>query len=397
MFKNKIITGLDIGTSSIKTLVVRETGKKDLEVLVQSEGPSSGLRRGIVFNIEEAAKSISSAVSEAEEVSDRKIKSAFVNINGGHLYVTSSHGLVSVSRADEKISEEDVERVIRATKTVNLPPNDEVFDVFPIEFTVDEQKGIKQPVGLSGIRLEARVFLLCAFSSRLKKLTQSVLEANLQIDDVIPSPLAAAKAVLTKQEKELGVALIDIGAATVGLAVFEEGQLIHFAVFPLGSSYITNDIAIGLRTEISTAEKIKKEYGACLLDKKKKSKAKKIDFTNERETVGFSSKTLVGIIEPRVSEIFDLIQKELKKIGKQELLPGGIILTGGGAKIPKIVELAKNQFKLPCKIGIPKGIIGLEKDTSLAVVAGLALEGAGEEKKGGFTPKLKKIFKIFKP
>ncbi len=399
MFKNKIITGLDVGTSSVKTLVVRKTGEKDLEVLVQSNNTCSGFRKGIVHDIDEAARSIKETITEAKEISDRKIKSVVVNINGDHLYTTPSHGLISVSRADEKISEEDVERVIEATKSVNLPSNHKVLEAFPTEFIVDDQKGIKEPVGLSGKRLEVKVVLLCYFSHFFRRLTQSVLEANLQIDDVVPSALAAANSALTKQQKELGAVLIDIGAATTGMAVFEEGSLIHFAVFPIGSSNITNDIALGLRTEISTAEKIKKEYGSCLLDKRKKSKnKKKIDFTGESSTVSFSKKELVGIVQPRICDIFDQVQKELKEIERNELLPGGVVLTGGGAKIPGIVELAKKNLKLPCRIGIPKGIIGLEKDCSLATVAGLGLEGVELKKETvGIGSKLKKIFKIFKP
>ena len=282
------------------------------------------------------------------------------------------------------------------------------MDVFPREFIVDDQKGIKQPVDLTGIRLEAKVLLLCVFSPYFINLTQSVLNSKLRIHDVIPSPLAAAKAVLTPQQKELGVALIDIGAATTSLAVFEEGELMHLAVFPIGSSNITNDIAIGLKTEPAVAESIKKQHGTCIFAKTEKEKSdsakKKIEIFDEFSSLSFTKKNLVDIIEPRVSEILDLIQKELKKIGRQELLPGGIVLTGGGVKIPKIKELTKQQLKLSCQIGIPKGIEGIQEDPSLATVVGLALEGVdfGDEPgilglTKGWSSKLRKMFRLFIP
>jgi len=241
-----------------------------------------------------------------------------------------------------------------------------------------------------------------------------VWNAKLQIDDVVPSPLAAADAVLTPQQKEIGVALIDIGAATTSLAVFEEGELVHLAVFPLGSANITNDIAIGLRTEVAIAEDIKKQHGSCMMqmsDKLQKDQAKKkIEVFDKSHSLSFTKKNLVDIIQPRVAEILDLMQKELKKIGRQELLPGGIVLTGGGAKIPGIKDVAKQVLKLPTEIGVPKGISGLEEDSSLATVAGLVLGSSGFEdlqKDGmlglssgflkGFGSKFKRMFRVFIP
>ncbi len=406
MSKSNIITGLDIGTSFIKALVVRKTGR-DLEILVQTKVPSHGIRKGVVVDIEETSKNIQSLLSEIQRTYNQKIDSVFVNIEGSHLYVTPSDGVISVSRADKKISQEDIERVLKSTQVINLPLNHEILDTFPIEFIVDDQKGIKEPLGLTGIRLEAKVLLFCAFSPYFKNLTQAVLNTGLRIDDVIPSPLVAARAVLTPQQKELGVALVDIGAATTGLAVFEEGELIHFAVFPIGSANITNDIAIGLRAEIVTAEKIKKEFGSCLLGKTRKEKKsqgrKKIEIFDKSSPVILSQKMLVDIIEARVSEIFNLIQKELKKISRQELLPGGVVLTGGGAKLSKITDLAKQELKLPCKMGIPRGIIGLEEDPSLAIVSGLVLEGVdfigddGEGVLGRIGSKIKGMLRAFKP
>ena len=428
--KSQIVAGLDIGTSSIKALVAENRGA-EWEVLSLATIPSFGLRRGSVVNVEETAKNIQLLMSDTEKNCGRKINSVFVNIGGSHLYTTPSDGLISVSRADHVISEEDVERVLQATRAINIPLNEEILDVFPKEFIIDSQKGIKQPRGLIGVRLEAKVILLCYFQSYFINLTQAVLNTKLQIDDIIPSPLAAARSVLTPQQKEIGVALIDIGSATTSLAVFEEGDLIHLAVFPLGSANITNDIAIGLKTEVAIAEDIKKQHGTCIIaknskdlslqaEKKDQSPArntsrndagggKKITVFDKSQPLLFTKKNLVDIIEPRVSEVLDLMQKELKSIGRQELLPGGIVLTGGGVKLPKIKDLVKQQLKLPCQIGIPKGIVGLAEDPALATVAGLVLTGTdfyGSDQRGliglsgfvkGLGSKFKKVFRVFIP
>lgn len=385
MARSNIVTGLDIGTYSIKGLVVQKKGK-DWEVLSYAELPSFGLRKGAVVNVDETSKNVQMIVAGLEKDCNRKISSAFVNIGGSHIYVTPSDGIISVSRADQRISKEDKERVLQATRAINIASkNDEILDVVTREFIIDDQKGIKDPENLTGLRLEAKVLLICYFQPYFTNLTQAILSAKLQINNVTPSPLAAANAVLTPQQKELGVALIDIGAATTSLAVFEEGELIHLAIFPIGSANITNDIAIGLKTEVAIAESIKKQHGTCMFartekDKKDQSR-KKIEVFDRSSSLNFTKKNLVDIIEPRVSEILDLIQKELRRINKQEMLPGGVVLTGGGAKLPKIKDLTKDILSLACEIGTPKGIIGLQDDPAWSTVTGLALEGVdfGEE------------------
>ncbi len=408
MARNNIITGLDIGTHSIKALVAQKKGN-DWEVLSYAEIPSFGLRKGAVVSAEETVKNIQMIMSGIEKDCNRRIDSVYVNIGGSHLYVTPSDGIISVSRADQRISKEDVDRVLQATRAINISSkNDEILDVIPKEFIIDDQRGIKQPENLTGVRLEAKVLLLCYFQPYFTNLTQAVLGSKLQIRDVIPSPLAAANAVLTPQQKELGVALIDVGSATTSLAVFEEGDLIHLAIFPIGSANITNDIAIGLKTEVPIAESIKKQYGACMfakIEKDKKDQTKrKIEIFENSESLNFTKKNLVDIIEPRVSEILDLVQKELKKINRQGALPGGIVITGGGAKIPKIKELTKEVLKLSCEIGKPQGIIGLQDDPALATVVGLVLEGVDPDGNGGMInpiqgwwAKLKRWLKNFIP
>ncbi len=422
MARSQIITGLDIGTHTIKALVAEKRGQ-EWNVLSYFQMPSFGLRRGAVVAPEETARNIQLLLLKLQEHCGRRIDSAFVNIGGSHLRVEPSDGLISVSRADHIISQEDIERVLQATRAINIPSNEEILDVFPREFIVDDQKGIKQPLGLVGVRLEAKVVLLCYFQSYFVNLSQAVLGSKLQIDDIIPSPLAAARAVLTPQQKEMGVALIDMGAATTSLAVFEEGDLVHLAVFPLGSANITNDLAIGLRTQVPIAEEIKKQHGSCVLIKTDRGQANKTLYYNDAKKdlhhsedkmpavsekshpLSFTKKFLVDIIEPRVSEILGLMQKELKSIGMAELLPGGVVLTGGGVKIPKIKDLVKQHMKLPCQIGIPKGIVGLDEDPSLATVAGLILggadfqnsEGNGLDFMKGLGSSFKKMFRVFIP
>jgi len=403
MARGHIITGIDIGSGSIKILAVQKgKNESDPEVLSQIQGPSSGVRKGTVINVEEVSNSIRLALENFQNGIGRKIDSAIINLSGSHIFMTPSRGVVVVSRADQKISQEDIERVIQAAQTFSLPLNKEILDVLPKEFIIDGEKGIKEPLGLQGVRLEVEIQALGGFSPYIKNVTKAVLNSGVQVSDIFISPLASARSILDSQQKELGVALLDMGAGTTGLAVFEEGDLVHTAVLPVGSSHITNDIAIGLKIDIDTAERIKIEFGSCFWKpSKKKEKIKKI---GQEEPLIFSLKVLANIIEARVSEIFDLTNKELKKIGRQGKLPAGIVLTGGGAKLPKIKEFAKKELKLPCKVDYPRGISGLEKDPALSTVCGLVWRGIDLEEErgssvfqGGFFSKIKRIFRVFIP
>jgi len=399
--RKEIITGLDIGTSKIKVLLVSQSKDGKLELVSKEEENSEGVRRGVIIDPERVSNILKDLFSRISEEVGQKINSVYLNLGGSHLFSTPSHGLVSVSRADQKISEEDIQRVLQAAQAINLSSNKEIFDVLPREFIIDGQGGIKEPLGLQGVRLEAEVLALGGFSPYLENTKEAVLGADLEILDMVPSPLAAARAVLTEKQKELGVGILDIGAGTTGMAVFEEGNLIHLAILPIGSSNITNDIAIGLKTDVEIAERIKIEYGSCLF--KGKNIRQKIDIGEETPLI-FFQKFLIKIIEDRVLEIFEEVNKELKKISRERKLPGGIVLTGGGAKLPKIAELAREKFHLPSRIGRPRGISGLDDNPSLATVCGLVLGGADfeREKSGtsfekGIGSKIKRIFKIFIP
>lgn len=406
MPKPYIINALDIGSGSIKLLsIAKKPGEDTLEVLAQEQEVSLGVRKGVVINIKNAAETISSLIERASQKSGRRIENVYANIGGGHIHSTCSKGLVSVSRADRKISEEDVDRVLQAAKAISLSSNNEIIQTFPREFIVDGEGGVKEVIGMEGVRLEAEALLLCGFSPYIKNSGQSIISSGLQINDLVADPLASSKAVLTPREKELGVCVLDIGAGTASMAVFEESNLIHAAVLPVGSGHITNDIAICLKTDIDTAEKIKLEFATCKGNSKKAGKKIKLE---AEESLSFSTKLLMDIVEARVSEIFNLVDKELKKACRQEMLPAGIVLTGGGAKLPGIKDLAKKELKLPCRIGIPKGLSGFQSDPSMATLLGLVLEGIEIEEEGnvraqrwGIGNKAKKlgksIAKIFVP
>jgi len=402
MAKANIITGLDIGTAKIKILVVNIKKKEGkLELISEIEESSDGLRRGIIIDGEKVSNILNNLSLRISQEAGQKINSVYVNLGGCHLFSTPSRGVVSVSRADQKISEEDIQRVLQQAQDIPLSLNKEIFDAVVREFIIDGERGIREPFGLQGVRLEAEVLALGGFSPYLGNLSQAILDSGLEILDMIPSPVAAARAVLSERQKELGVGLLDIGAGTTSLAIFEEGNLVHLAIFPMGSANITNDIAIGLKTDIDIAERIKIEFGSCFF--KGKNIRHKID-VGEEEPLIFSKKFLIKIIEDRVSEIFNEINKELKKISKERLLPAGIVLTGGGAKLPKILELAKIKFGLPVRLGKPKGISGLDDDLSLSTACGLILLGADAQEKGktfefwkGLGSKIKKLFKIFIP
>jgi len=404
MAKRHLISGLDIGSGTIKILVAQKKPKQEeLEILSFVEKNSSGVRSGVVVEPNEVTKIIKEILKETEAQINQKINSVYVNIGGCHVFSIASRGLVSVSRADQKISQEDVERVLQAAQTISLPSNKEILDVFSREFIIDGERGIKEAIGLRGVRLEAEVLALGGFGPYIKNLTEAVLNSGLEIDDLVFSPIASSRAVLTPKEKELGVALLDIGAKSTGMAIFEQGNLIHLVILPIGSGHITNDIAVGLKCDVDLAERIKLEFGSVFFqgnDKKEKIKLR------EGESLVFSKKQLARIIEPRILEIFREANKELKKISYQGKLPGGIVLTGGGSKIPKIRDLAKKEFRLPCRLGFPKEFSSFQNDPRFSLVCGLVLIGNDIESESqslakGFWKKIgnkiKKFFKIFIP
>lgn len=420
MAKPYIINALDIGTSSIKLLSINQkSGEEGFEVVAQAQEPSFGIRHGVVTDPAKVAETIAILVDRVEKDTGRKIEGVYASVGGGHISTMASRGLVSVSRADRKISSEDINRVVQAASTFPLPSNKEIMATFPREYIVDGVGDIKDALGMEGVRLEAEILVLCGFTPYLRNASKTVLNSGVQLFNLFPDVLASSRAVLTAKEKELGVCVLDIGAGTTGMSVYEEGALIHATVFPVGSGHITNDIAVCLKTDIDTAEKIKIEFGeigkqTAVGGRPKKIKTteggeKKITIDGE-EPLSFSAKLLSDIIEARISDIFDLCNQELKKINKFGQLPCGVVLTGGGAKIQGIKELAKKELALPSRVGAPIGILSFNDDPAFATVCGLALEGAYSEgfdghharsNDDGFFSKFRKgarkVFRIFIP
>ncbi len=410
--KDYLISGLDIGSSNIRLVIAQKSKVSSKpEILSTAVFPSSGIRRGVISDIQEVTGVIKFVLEEGERTCGKPIEHVYVSIGGSHISTIKSRGVVAISRPDGEISQEDINRVVSGAEAVSLPRNREIIHIIPQEFIIDGEKGIKDPLGMHGIRLEVEALIIHGSSPFLKNFYKCLEVAGLDIDSVVLSPLSASRAVLSKRQKELGVLMLDIGGGTTGVAVFEEGDLLHTAILPVGSSHITNDIAIGLRIPIDVAERIKVEYGSALSSEI--SKTEKIEFSKVGEAEGeFSRKEAAGIIEARLYEIFDMANKELNKIGKTGLLPAGVVITGAGAKLPFIVDLAKKVLKLPSQIGFPQesefgGLADRIEDPSFASPAGLVLWGKDNlDRSGGsgfsfpgagFGTKIKKIFKIFLP
>lgn len=400
MARTRTITAIDLGTSTIKVLsILKNSNKEGFEVLALRQFPSSGIRKGIVLDVQKATSAIAFAIKEIERETGKEIREVFASIGGKHIFSVSSKGLVSVSRADQKISENDISRVLQNAKTFPLDSNKEILEVIPKEFIVDGVGGIKDVLGMKGVRLEAEVLAICAFSPYLKNTSQSIMDAGIsEINDLVPGVIAGAKAILTSQEKELGSIFIDIGAETTSIAVYEEGDLIHVAVFPVGSDNIRNDIAICLKVDIETAERIKLEFGS-YSEKNKRDKKIKIDGD---EPIIFTEKSINQIIEARILEIFNLTNKELEKIDRKGKLPAGAVLCGGGSKLPRIKEIAKKELKVSCRIGYPQESSFYENDPSFSTVWGLVLEEEEIERESsnfssGIKTFLKKALRAFIP
>jgi len=401
--KTPTIAAVDVGTGNIKAIIVQKQPEEaGYKVLGKAENIASGVRKGVVSNPDRVGKIIQETVAEAKREAGHEIDDVYANLNGAHIFSLSSKGLISVSRADQEIAQEDVDRVIDAAKTFSLPANKEILEIIPREFIIDKERGIKSPVGLHGVRLETEILAIGGFVSYSRNLSQAILNGNLQVDDLIISPIATARAILTVEEKELGVLVVDIGAGTTEISVFEEGDLLHIAVLPVGTDNVRNDIAIGLRVDIETAEFIKNKYGESILGEKstKKEKLK----SPAGEDVVFKRGDLKKIAEPRMAEIFEEIEKELKRISRNKLLPAGIVVTGGGAKIPGIVDFGRKKLGLPCRVGTPRRFFPPVEDPSFSTLCGLVLCGMDleeeEEEKfniKGIWGKIKKIFRIFIP
>lgn len=381
MAQPEIITGLDIGSSNIRAVILERRADGGFSVVGAAERYAEGVAKGMVTNIEDLVSSLSEVLEQAERMTGFGIERALVGISGTHIKTLESTGVVAVAKADKEIMEEDVARAIEAAQAVARPANYEILHVIPKDFTVDSQTGIKDPVGMTGIRLEVTTKIIMGLSAQIKNLTKCIYRAGVDVDDLVFGILASSESVLTKKQKELGVALVNLGSHTTSLIVYEEGDVLHTAVLPIGSNHITADLAIGLRTSFETAEAIKLE--AASADAKKISKRDEVDLAKfsatEKERTMVSVKHIAEITQARAEEILSLIDKELKKIDRSGLLPSGVVLTGGGSKLNGFLDLAKEKLKLPVFLGLPLGLedcpIDKVNDPAFACALGLALWG----------------------
>lgn len=379
---DEIITGLDIGSSKVRVVIGQsipsEEGKSELHIVGAVESPSEGVHRGVISSMDDAVSSISKALETAERMTGMPVNNAWVSIAGHNILVQESRGVIGVSKADGEINEDDVDRAIEAARTVATPSNYEILHVIPKSFTVDGQKGIKDPVGMNGIRLEVDAVIIQTLSSQIKNLTKSVYRTGLDIEDLVFSPLATAEAVLTTRQKELGVAVVDIGATTTTIAVFEEGDILHVGVLPIGGDHITNDIAIGLRTSLDIAEEVKVGIGHAVPDQLDRKNPYSLKEFGGDEDEPVKPKFIAEIIEARTEELFETIDDELRKIDRAGMLPAGAVLTGGTTKLSGVTDVAKRVLRLPVTIGESthvSSVIDEVKDPAFATAVGLTLWG----------------------
>ncbi|HBG81451.1 TPA: cell division protein FtsA [candidate division CPR2 bacterium] len=403
--KEQSFAGIDIGSTKVNIVVGVIEYPNTPSIVGVGTYPTSGIRKGVVIDVEETVSSISSALELAERSAGVPITQASINIDGSHVASLNSRGVIAVGRADSEITFEDTVRAEEAAQAISLPSNKEIIHVIPREYSVDSQTGIKDPIGMSGVRLEVEAHIITGSQPAIRNLLKCINQAGISAENQIVTPLAAAKAMLSKRQKELGSVLVDIGGGTTGIAIFEEGNILYSAILPIGSGHITNDIAIGLRTSVDIAEKVKLKYGyASPQEIPEKEKIDLSEFGGEGMTF---RRQVAKIVEARLKEILDLVRDELRRINKDGMLPGGVVITGGGANMPGLAILAKHMLKLPCEIGEPKGIHGLIDKVSgpeHATALGLMLYSMDKQQTYGANDKLakafdgiKKLVKIFLP
>jgi cell division protein FtsA len=374
--------GLDIGTTKISCIIADASADGGLRVVGVGNAPSEGLRRGVVVDLEKTVASIQRAVDEGERMAGTTVRGVHAGIAGDHIRSINSRGVIAVSRKDNEIGPADIIRVVEAAKAIAIPMDREIIHVIPQEFIVDDQDGIKDPVGMSGVRLEAEAHIITGAVTSAKNICRAIQRAGLKVYDLVLEPLASSHAVLDPDERDLGVVLLDIGGGTTDVAVFFEGSIRHTAIVPFGGANVTNDIAIGLRTPIDKAEAIKIQYGTALAALVSAAEMVTVNGVGGRTDRQISRHVLASMIEPRMEEIFALANKEVKKNHFAELLGGGVVLTGGTSLMPGVVELAEQVFEMPVRLGLPQGVTGLSAnvaDPRFSTGVGLVLHAAQAE------------------
>ncbi len=356
---HRLVTGLDIGTTKI-CAVVAEMTEKGPEVIAIGEAPSNGLRKGVVINIDATVSSINEAIQDAERMSGIRIDSVYAGIAGGHIRGFNSHGIVAIS--GQEVSQADIDRVIEAAKTVALPADRDVIHIIPQEYIVDDQDGVRNPLGMCGRRLEAKIHIVTGAVTSAQNIVKCAHKCGLGVNDIVLEQLASGLAVLSEDEKELGVGLIDIGGGTTDIALFRDGAIQHTSVIAIGGRHLTNDIAVGLRTPQTEAEKIKRRFGAASFGLIKPGDVIEVPRLGTQKNRILNRDILVEILRPRVEEIFDLVNREIDRIRYAELLASGIVLTGGTTLLPGMAEVAEEILGLPVRIGLPDRIEGLRDE-----------------------------------
>lgn len=353
----RLIVGLDIGTSKVTAIVGELQEDGEIEVIGFGMHPSRGLKKGVVVNIESTVSSIQRAVEEAELMANCEINQVYAGIAGSHVRSLNSHGIVAIR--DREVTQSDVDRVIDAARAVAIPADQKILHVLPQEFIIDGQEGIRQPIGMSGVRLEARVHMVTGAASAAQNIIKCVQRCGLEVEDIVLEQLASSYSVLTEDEMELGICLVDIGGGTTDIAVFNHGAIRHTAVIPIAGDQVTNDIAISMRTPTQYAEDIKVRYACALSQLANLDETIEVPSVGERPPRRLARQTLAEVVEPRYEELFGLIRDELRRSGFDQMIAAGIVLTGGSAKMEGAVELAEEVFHMPVRLGVPQHVSGL--------------------------------------
>ncbi|MCG5538377.1 cell division protein FtsA [Halorhodospira sp. 9622] len=386
--EDSLLVGLDIGTSKVVAIVGEAKEEGELEVIGVGSHPSHGLKKGVVVNIDSTVQSIQRAIEEAELMAGCEIHSAYVGISGSHIRSLNSHGMVAIR--DKEVRQADLERVLDGAKAVAIPADQQILHVIPQEFVIDSQEGIRDPLGMAGVRLEARVHMVTGAVSAADNITKCVRRCQLDVDDIVLQQLAASHAVLGDDEKELGVCLVDIGGGTTDIAVFTGGAIRHTAVIPIAGHQVTNDIAVALRTPTHHAEDIKVRYACALSQLANPEESIEVPSVGDRPPRRLSRQSLASVVEPRYEELLSLVQSELRKSGFEDLIPAGIVLTGGSSKMEGVTDLAEEIFHLPVRIGVPKFVTGLSdvvRNPMYSTGVGLLAFGA-RNRESGMSPAL---------
>ncbi|MBE0434952.1 MAG: cell division protein FtsA [Methylomicrobium sp.] len=396
-----VVVGLDIGTSKVAAIVGEYTDGGEMEVIGIGCTTSRGLKKGVVVNLESTVQSIRRAVEEAELMAGCQITSVFAGIAGGHIRSLNSHGIVAIK--EKEVTQYDIDRVIDSARAVAIPADQKILHILPQEFVIDLQDGIKEPIGMSGIRLEAKVHMVTGSASAAQNIIKCIRRCGLEVDDIVLEQLASCNSVLTEDEKDLGVCLIDIGGGTTDIAVFANGAIKHTAVIPIAGDQVTNDIAVALRTPTQNAEQIKQKYAVALTQLANTEQLIEVPSIGDRAPRKISVQNLAEIIEPRYEELMLLVQAELRRSGYEEMIAAGIVVTGGSSKVTGLIELAEEIFHMPVRMGVPQHVSGLTDAVKNPVHStGVGLLLYGKEHRGsyegldventGFIGKIKKWF-----